>query len=68
MLPRFAKERAADGFFCGVLLQLFQACDIPSSFDKCGPNFQLLRRLYDERQIPSCRGNGDPSQISWLKE
>lgn len=37
--------------------------------DKCGPNSQLLRKLYDERQITtSCWGNGDPSQISWLKE
>lgn len=48
----------------GVLLHLFRVYDVPSSFDKCGPNSQRLRRLCDERQIPtSCWGNGHASQI-----
>ena len=64
-----AEERGCWQIFHRILLQLFRVCDIPSSFDKCGPNSQLLRKLYDERQITtSCWGNGGPSQISWLKE
>lgn len=49
------------------LLQLFRVCDILSSFDKCRPNSQLPKTLYDERQVTGCWIR-DPSQINLLKE